>query len=94
MHPGNVRLLSVAQIDSCVLSNNHVIDLGFGGLVETLETLRRAGIQTAGAGKTLPGQRRLRPSRLLRKSGWQCSATGRNPPASLPHGQQAAIHQA
>ena len=30
MHPGNVRLLSVAQIDCCVLSNNHVIDLGFG----------------------------------------------------------------
>ena len=51
MHPGNVRLLSVARIDSCVLSNNHVVDLGFGGLLETLETLRQAGIKTAGAGE-------------------------------------------
>jgi poly-gamma-glutamate capsule biosynthesis protein CapA/YwtB (metallophosphatase superfamily) len=51
MHPGNVKLLTAAGINCCVLSNNHVIDLGFGGLLETLETLRRAGIVTAGAGE-------------------------------------------
>jgi poly-gamma-glutamate capsule biosynthesis protein CapA/YwtB (metallophosphatase superfamily) len=51
MHPGNVKLLTLAGINCCVLSNNHVIDLGFGGLLETLETLRQAGIKIAGAGK-------------------------------------------
>ena len=52
MHPGNVELLKVAAIDCCVLSNNHSIDLGFRGLMETLETLREAGINVAGAGAT------------------------------------------
>jgi poly-gamma-glutamate synthesis protein (capsule biosynthesis protein) len=52
MHPGNVELLKVAGINCCVLSNNHVIDLGFRGLLETLEILRRAGIKIAGAGET------------------------------------------
>ena len=52
MHPGNVELLKAAGINCCVLSNNHVIDLGFRGLLETLKTLRRAGIKTAGAGET------------------------------------------
>ena len=52
MHPGNVELLKVAGINCCVLSNNHVIDLGFRGLLETLETLRQAGIKIAGAGQT------------------------------------------
>lgn len=52
MHPGNVELLKVARINCCVLSNNHVIDFGFRGLLETLETLRRVGVKTTGAGKT------------------------------------------
>jgi poly-gamma-glutamate capsule biosynthesis protein CapA/YwtB (metallophosphatase superfamily) len=52
MHPGNVELLKAAGINCCVLSNNHVVDLGFRGLLETLKTLHRAGIKTAGAGET------------------------------------------
>ena len=35
-----------------VLANNHTADLGFRGLLETLQTLRRAGIKSAGAGDT------------------------------------------
>ncbi len=50
MHPGNVGCLAAAQIDCCVLANNHVLDWGHTGLLETLATLRRAGIRTAGAG--------------------------------------------
>ena len=52
MHPENVEVLKVAAIDCCVLSNNHTADLGFRGLLETLQTLRRAGIKSAGAGET------------------------------------------
>jgi poly-gamma-glutamate synthesis protein (capsule biosynthesis protein) len=36
-----------------VLANNHVLDWGLAGLEETLDTLHRAGIQTAGAGRDL-----------------------------------------
>jgi poly-gamma-glutamate synthesis protein (capsule biosynthesis protein) len=51
MHPDNVPCLTTARIDCCVLANNHVLDWGYSGLLETLETLRRAGVQTAGAGR-------------------------------------------
>ena len=51
MHPANVGCLTAAQVDCCVLANNHVIDWGFGGLEETLATLRESGVSTAGAGE-------------------------------------------
>jgi poly-gamma-glutamate synthesis protein (capsule biosynthesis protein) len=51
MHPANVPCLTAAGIDCCVLANNHVLDWGPGGLLETVETLHNAGIQTAGAGR-------------------------------------------
>jgi poly-gamma-glutamate synthesis protein (capsule biosynthesis protein) len=50
MHPQNVRCLTGAKIDCCALANNHVLDWGYGGLAETLSTLRQAGMRTAGAG--------------------------------------------
>jgi poly-gamma-glutamate capsule biosynthesis protein CapA/YwtB (metallophosphatase superfamily) len=53
MHPGNVPVLTVPRIDCCVLANNHVLDWGPAGLVETLETLAQAGIRAAGAGRDL-----------------------------------------
>lgn len=52
MHPGNVSLLTAAGIDVCVLANNHVLDWGVGGLAETLDTLYKAQVRTAGAGHT------------------------------------------
>ena len=52
MHPENVELLKVAAIDCCVLANNHTADLGFRGLLETVKTLRQAGIKSVGAGDT------------------------------------------
>lgn len=51
MHPANMPCLTAAGIDCCVLANNHVLDWGDAGLAETLETLRRAKLQTAGAGR-------------------------------------------
>lgn len=53
MHPANVPCLTAARPDVCVLSNNHVMDFGYRGLVETLGVLHRAGIRTAGAGRDL-----------------------------------------
>ena len=51
MHPDNIACITAAGIDCCVLANNHVLDFGEAGLVETLDTLKRAGLHTAGAGR-------------------------------------------
>jgi poly-gamma-glutamate capsule biosynthesis protein CapA/YwtB (metallophosphatase superfamily) len=53
MNPANIPCLTVAEIDCCVLANNHVLDWGYTGLTETLDTLKKAHIQTTGAGNTL-----------------------------------------
>lgn len=45
MHPGNVEVIKAANIDCCVLANNHVLDYGYSGLNDTLEALTSAGIK-------------------------------------------------
>ncbi|MEX2481506.1 MAG: CapA family protein [Gammaproteobacteria bacterium] len=51
MHPANVAALGALHPSCCVLANNHVLDFGYTGLEETLETLQRAGLVSAGAGR-------------------------------------------
>jgi poly-gamma-glutamate capsule biosynthesis protein CapA/YwtB (metallophosphatase superfamily) len=53
MAPRNVGCLTAAGLDLVSLANNHVLDWGRQGLVETLETLQRAHVRTAGAGRNL-----------------------------------------
>ena len=53
MHPANAPCLTASSPDVCVLSNNHVMDFGERGLVETLAVLHRVGVKTAGAGLNL-----------------------------------------
>jgi poly-gamma-glutamate capsule biosynthesis protein CapA/YwtB (metallophosphatase superfamily) len=53
MHPDHIACLMAARVDVCVLANNHVLDFGYAGLTETLETLQCAGIRSTGAGRTL-----------------------------------------
>jgi poly-gamma-glutamate synthesis protein (capsule biosynthesis protein) len=50
MHPQNIASLTAAGIDACTLANNHVLDWGYAGLSETLESLKNVNIKTAGAG--------------------------------------------
>jgi poly-gamma-glutamate synthesis protein (capsule biosynthesis protein) len=52
MHPANAGCLRAAGIDCCVLANNHVLDWGESGFLETLRVLRGEGLRTAGAGRT------------------------------------------
>ena len=54
MNPANIAALTVAGLDACLLSNNHVLDWGEDGLLDTLDAVRGAGILTAGAGRNLP----------------------------------------
>jgi poly-gamma-glutamate capsule biosynthesis protein CapA/YwtB (metallophosphatase superfamily) len=51
MSPENADCLAAAKIDLCALANNHVIDWGRAGLLDTLATLNRFYIKTAGAGR-------------------------------------------
>ena len=51
MHPDNIGCLRAARVDICVLANNHVLDYGPQGLIETLQTLERAGVRAVGAGR-------------------------------------------
>jgi poly-gamma-glutamate synthesis protein (capsule biosynthesis protein) len=50
MHPDNIACLTAAKIDFCSLANNHILDWGYSGLKETLETLNNANVKNAGAG--------------------------------------------
>jgi len=70
MHPGNLAALQAADLDCCILANNHVLDWGRDGLLETLEVLEGGGIVAVGAGRnrhqartpaifTFPGRGRL-----------------------------------
>lgn len=52
MHPKNLPVLTAANIDVCALANNHGLDWGVAGFMETLRSLRAHGIRTAGLGWT------------------------------------------
>jgi poly-gamma-glutamate synthesis protein (capsule biosynthesis protein) len=53
MHPKNIPCITAAEIDCCLLGNNHVLDWGHAGLLETLASLETEGIETAGAGRDI-----------------------------------------
>jgi len=53
MSPENADCLTAAAIDCCMLANNHVLDWGRKGLFDTLTTLERLQIKSAGAGRNL-----------------------------------------
>lgn len=52
MHPHNIAALREASIDYATLANNHTLDFGEKGLVETVRTLKGAKIAFAGAGES------------------------------------------
>jgi poly-gamma-glutamate capsule biosynthesis protein CapA/YwtB (metallophosphatase superfamily) len=53
MSPENADCLRAAGVDCCVLANNHVLDWGEAGLLDTLATIEALGIKTAGAGRDM-----------------------------------------
>lgn len=48
--PAAVTALTTARVDFASVANNHIGDFGMAGLLDTLESLDRAGIAHAGAG--------------------------------------------
>ena len=51
--PENATCLTAATIDCCVLANNHVLDWGRAGLLDTLTALESLQIKLTGAGRDL-----------------------------------------
>ncbi len=75
MHPRHVASLQAARVDCCALANNHVMDFGVSGLLETLDVLDAAHIGRAGAGRSL--DEAAAPAVLKRPGGdrvlvWSC----------------------
>jgi poly-gamma-glutamate synthesis protein (capsule biosynthesis protein) len=56
--PANLAALARASVGVATLAGNHVFDAGPNGVEDTIATLRRLGIATAGAGMTLDEARR------------------------------------
>jgi poly-gamma-glutamate capsule biosynthesis protein CapA/YwtB (metallophosphatase superfamily) len=53
MNPANIEALTTVKPDVCVLANNHVLDFGHDGLLETIDVLSASGLRTVGAGRSL-----------------------------------------
>lgn len=53
MNPANIPCITAAGIDCCALANNHVLDWGQSGLLETLDTLEKANLKACGAGRDI-----------------------------------------
>ena len=54
----NVQVLQSGGIDIVNLANNHAMDYQSAGLLETTQTLQKAGIQSIGAGENIKAARR------------------------------------
>ncbi|MGW4535373.1 CapA family protein [Nocardia sp. NPDC004340] len=53
MNPANIATLKAFRPDTCALANNHILDFGNRGLLDTLDALDAAGIRAAGAGASI-----------------------------------------
>jgi len=61
-HPLNVKCLMNIRVKAVTLANNHVLDYGETGLIETLHTLKQVNISYAGAGLTFLKRLRIQYS--------------------------------
>lgn len=53
MNPLNIEAIKVANISYCNMANNHVLDWGERGLMETIYTLTKKGINFGGIGMNI-----------------------------------------
>lgn len=92
MAPDHVPVLSAAAIDCCILANNHVLDWGQEGLLDTLDALHAADIHTAGAGRD-PVEA-AKPARIMAPDGQSVLVYAVATPSSgVPHEWQAAANR-
>src|SRR3981081_4041724 len=71
--PENAECLAAAKINCCVLSNNHVLDWGRAGLLETLTTLQKLNVKATGAGRNDHEERAPAVMNLGKAPLWSCA---------------------
>jgi poly-gamma-glutamate capsule biosynthesis protein CapA/YwtB (metallophosphatase superfamily) len=93
MHPANIASVGVVRPDVCVLANNHVLDFGRRGLLETLDVLAASGLRVAGAGQSL--DEAAAPAFVpIRSSGGRVIVLAFGTPSSgIPQGWAAAANR-
>ena len=64
--PDKIRCLTDARVTVANLANNHILDFLEEGLIETIQTLKKAGIEYVGAGRN--GKEASRPAILHRNN--------------------------
>lgn len=85
---GDVHIMKEIGLSAVTLANNHVLDYGEAGLLDTLKTLREAGIPFTGAGANLKeaknllildaGEKKIgviAASRVFPEGGWAAGAS-------------------
>jgi poly-gamma-glutamate capsule biosynthesis protein CapA/YwtB (metallophosphatase superfamily) len=93
MSPGNVAALGIVRPDVCVLANNHVLDFGRRGLLETLDVLAGSGLPVVGAGRSL--REAAAPAIVPARDGGRVIVFAFGTPSSgIPYGWAAAGHRA
>lgn len=68
MHPVNLGVLRAGRVDFAALANNHTLDFGTEGLVETVWGVRGVGVRFAGVGEGTDESRRAAVLELPRVS--------------------------
>lgn len=81
MNPRNLPVLQALKVNCCSLANNHSLDWGVKGLLQTLVHLERAGIKAVGAGKNLedavkPAILKIENGRRILVFGLGCVSSG------------------
>ncbi len=93
MHPANVPAVGAVRPDVCVLANNHVLDFGRRGLLETLDVLAASSIRVAGAGRSLAEAAAPAFVPIPRSRGRVVVFAFGTPSSGIPHGWAAAANR-
>ena len=93
MHPANVPAVGIVRPDVCVLANNHVLDFGRRGLLETLDVLAASRTPVAGAGRSLDAAEAPAFVPIPRSGGRVVVFAFGTPSGGIPHGWAAAVNE-
>ena len=93
MNPANIPVLVAVQPDACVLANNHVLDFGRSGLLETLDVVAASGLRTVGAGRSLREARAPAIIPIPRIAGRILVFAFGSPSSGVPYGWAATEDQ-
>jgi len=84
MHPDNIACLAAIRPHACTLANNHILDFGTDGLIDTLDALSGAEIECVGAG--LDSQQADRPAKVTLPDGYHVViGAGGMESSGIPH---------